>query len=330
MNPAGITRSADRLRTGVALCTYNGAAYVHEQIASILRQTHQVDRIVVSDDGSRDDTLARAAEALEGCGADWTLMPEGRLGITQNFARAVAACGTDIVFLCDQDDVWLPHKVQTVLGVFERDPQALLVFSDARLVDGQLQDLGRSQFEMVRMNQQLFTALEGPQSFETLLRRNVVTGATVAFRRTLLDDALPFVDGWLHDEWLAIIAAARGGLRGVPEPLVLYRQHGRNQCGMRPESLGEQLAGAARTSGPATGSRRLGTLTERLQARALGGASSRLAWVEDAQRFALWRSSLPAARWERALPIAAKLAAGHYARHADGLRSAAKDILAAS
>ncbi len=320
--------SQGELTLGVALCTYNGAAYVGAQIESILKQTRPVHEIVVSDDGSRDDTLERVQRQLAGHPVRCTLLGDGRRGITQNFARAVAACSADVIFLCDQDDVWLPQKVERLAAVFEADPKALLVFSDARLVDQDLNDLGRSQFDMVRMRPALQRALEGPRAFETLLRRNVVTGATVAFRRTLLTRALPFIDGWLHDEWLAILAAAYDGLRCVPEPLVLYRQHGSNQCGMRPEPVVRQVSAAARTQKPGMGTKRLQAVLDRLQSHPSERAQAQLEWLRAAESFQAVRSALPPGRWQRVAQIAAWLLGGRYNRFGDGVRSAAKDFLA--
>lgn len=325
------TSLAAPLRVGVALCSYNGQDYIAQQIDSILQQTRQVDLIVVSDDGSTDHTLACIEAALSQGQVPWRLLRDGRLGITKNFARAVAACEADVIFLCDQDDVWLPTKVERMMRVFEHDAAALLAFSDAQLVGADLEVLGRRQFQMVRMTSQMQVSLQGPAAFPTLLRRNVVTGATVAFRRQLLDDALPFVDGWLHDEWLAIMASLRQGLRCVPEPLVLYRQHGRNQCGMRPEGLFKQLHQASLQKSRTTGQKRLTALQARLEERIACDSVAPCQPQEQlqaAQDFARWQTQLPNSKWLRAAAIAAKWASGAYRRHADGLRSALKDALA--
>jgi hypothetical protein len=320
-------RTAESPTIGVALCTYNGMAFVGEQIASIGRQSRRPDLLVVSDDGSTDDTVARVEAAASDAGIELRLLCGNRLGITQNFARAVAACDTDVIFLCDQDDCWLPHKCEAMMRVFESDPAAELVFTDARLVDDRLQDLGRSQFDTVRMTTSLRQRLQDAEAFAALLPRNVVTGATVAFRRRLLDLALPFVNGWLHDEWLAILAAARGGLRLVPEPLVLYRQHGRNQCGMRPEPFGSQVAAAARTTLPNYGAERVAVLRRRLAGAGRPDLLGHLAALDAAFAFQSWREALPPGRLTRTPRVLWRLLRGGYLRHADGLRSAAKDLL---
>jgi hypothetical protein len=311
------------------LCTYKGGRFIEAQLQSILAQTRSVDSIVVSDDGSPDDTVAKVTQCLHGAPMATQVLKVGRLGITQNFARAVSTSDADVIFLCDQDDWWQPEKVERVMAVFETDPAALLVFSDARLVDANLQDLGRSQFQAVRLSTRQLSQLTGPGSFETLLRRNVVTGATVAFRRSLLKVALPFVDGWLHDEWLAILAAAQSGLRGVAEPLVLYRQHDANQCGMRQEALAVQLSAAAAVARYSS-STRLFALGKRIEERLPEGEQRQrlAARIVQAERFERARQTLPVQRVARLPWVLAGLLLGHYHRQADGMRSAVKDVLA--
>lgn len=313
------------MKLSVAMCTYNGERFIADQLRSILEQSRSVDEIIISDDGSSDATLEQVREALAAFGGkapELRVLAGERLGIVRNFSRAIDACTGDIIFLSDQDDVWLPSKVEEMIAVFERDPDALLACSDARLVDAELRDLGRSQFQMVRMTDGLRRSLEGPGGFEVLLRRNVVTGATVAFRRELLGIALPFADCWLHDEWLAILAAAKGGLRLVNRPLVLYRQHGSNQCGMRPESLASQLAQASASAPEHSGSKRIRQVMERLD----HPGSSRMKHLQSALAFEERRKNLPASRIARAFSIG--MMAGKYWRYADGTRSAAKDMLA--
>lgn len=319
------------VKLSVAICTYNGEEFVGEQLRSILEQTKKVDEIIVSDDGSSDATLDRVGEAFahfSGHAPQWRILKGERLGIVRNFSRAVSACTGDIIFLCDQDDVWHPQKVEKIVSNFESQPDALLVCSDARLVDANLRDLGKSQFQMARMTKGLRQSLEGTNGFETLLRRNVVTGATVAFRRELLDIALPFVDGWLHDEWLAILAAARGGLRVIDTPLVLYRQHGANQCGMRPEPLTSQVAHATGRTREPSGCKRIQHLIDRI-GNSMNPSDRTMKHLRSALAFEQKRKQLASARMVRIVTIGFMAITGKYWRYADGMRSVAKDILAA-
>lgn len=313
------------------MCTYNGERFVVDQVRSILDQSIKVDEIIVSDDASSDATLDRVRQVFadfSGQAPELKTLTGERLGIVRNFSRAIAACTGDIIFLCDQDDVWLPNKVETIVSVFEKQPEALLVCSDARLVDDELHDLGKSQFQMVRMTEGFRRSLEGDSEFEILLRRNVVTGATAAFRRELLDSALPFVDGWLHDEWLAILAAARGGLRVISTPLVLYRQHGANQCGMQPEPLANQLAQASSRTLETSGCKRIRHLIERVGIVTKSSNDQRMKHLGLALAFEQQRRQLPSSRIARFVSVGFMAITGKYWRYADGMRSAAKDMLA--
>ena len=176
---------------------------------------------------------------------------------------------------------------------------------------------------MVRLMPELLTMLSGPLALEILLRRNVVTGATMAFRRSFLGFALPFMDGWLHDEWLAILAAAKGSLRGLDETLIFYRQHDGNQCGMRPNFMPQQIAQAT------TGEKRIRHLGHRLASQATPNSALRLAHLEQALIFQRARDSLSKRRIQRTLKISRLIMKGEYHRFADGWRSAIKDFLAA-
>ncbi|HQV89572.1 MAG TPA: glycosyltransferase family 2 protein [Nitrosomonas sp.] len=316
-----------RPQLSVAMCTYNGSRYVGIQIDSILRQTTPIDELIVSDDGSTDGTIDIIREKFSGIETPRLILLQGeRLGITRNFERALSACNGELLFLCDQDDVWLPKKVETLVHFMDEHPDVLLAFSDARLVDAEAHDLGSSQFEMVRLSKRLIQSLNGSSPLTALLRRNVVTGATVALRRDLLVFAQPFVNGWLHDEWLAICAAAKGRLGVIEEPLVQYRQHSNNQCGMRPSGLKEKLTTAAQSKLSVQGTVRLERLLERLEnAEPNLHKHIRKALAFERARIRSSRGTLQ--RIFRVLKLSAQ---GGYFRYADGFRSIAKDLLSRS
>jgi glycosyltransferase involved in cell wall biosynthesis len=318
---------SSRPQLSVAMCTYNGSRYVGTQIDSILSQTTPIDELVVSDDGSTDGTIDIIREKFSGIETPRLIILQGeRLGITRNFERALSACNGEILFLCDQDDVWLPNKVETFVHFMEEQPDALLAFSDARLVDAEANDLGTSQFEMVRLSKRLIRGLTGSSPLTALLPRNVVTGATVALRRDLLVFARPFVNGWLHDEWLAICAAAKGRLGVIEAPLVQYRQHSNNQCGMRPSGLKEKLSIAAESKQSNQGTVRLERLLERW-----GNAEPNLhKHIRKALAFERARVHSSRGILERIFCVLKLSVRGDYFRYADGFRSMAKDLLSRS
>lgn len=228
-----------RPTVSVALCTYNSARYITAQLASILAQEPAPLEVIVCDDCSTDETLdlvRRQAAEHPGGGAIRIAETTRVGGTVPNFARALAHCVADYVALSDHDDVWEPGRLSVALAAAQGAPRPALVFSDARLIDGEGAPLGRSLFEAYGIGPAELGAVRQGRAFEVLLRRNIVTGATVLFDRTLLEAAVPFGQKWVHDEWLAILAAALGSVICVEEPLINYRIHGANQIGIPPRS----------------------------------------------------------------------------------------------
>lgn len=219
----------------VALCTYNGATYIAEQLRSILDQSLAPTEIVVADDGSSDGTLEVVAAVLAEARSAIPvriLRGESPLGVTRNFERAVDATTGEFVALCDQDDVWHPDRLSVAVAELEADPAILLWHGDARLVDERGDSLGFTLFESLGIGDDEIAGINGDHPLETYVRRNLVTGATTVFRRSLLDAALPFPASWVHDEWLGVIAAATGRTRVSTRAVVDYRQHSSNEIGV--------------------------------------------------------------------------------------------------
>lgn len=229
------SRSAAAERIGVALCTYNGARYLQAQLDSILEQDLPVNEVVIGDDGSSDQTLqllqafVPRAQAL---GVRVEIVQHAQnLGYVRNFADALLRCQADILFLCDQDDVWHPGRVRSYVQRFQADPVLLLLHSDARLVDAQGAPLGQRLLEVLKVHLAEVELERAGLAADVILQRNFVTGATCALRRQLVVESLPVPAGWSHDEWLAVNASLRGGLDMLAEPTIDYRQHGNNQIG---------------------------------------------------------------------------------------------------
>ena len=221
----------------VALCTYQGGSYVREQLATILDQDCLPGEIVVSDDGSTDSTLDLVEGALSEArrrGIQTRLLRnESPMGVTANFEAALTSCTREIIILCDQDDIWAPDRVSQVKATFVSNPAATLIQGDAFLVDAKGRRTGVMLFEALGLTPREVAQLRGGDAFAALLKRNLATGATMAIKRALLLRALPFPREWLHDEWLAIISAAQGGVAVSAKPTVSYRQHGLNQVGVQ-------------------------------------------------------------------------------------------------
>ncbi|AMB57849.1 hypothetical protein AWU67_02075 [Microterricola viridarii] len=328
--------SPTSLTVSVALCTHNGADYLREQLLSILNQTVPAGEIVVSDDASTDDTIAVLEETLAEWAAGGRTVPtvtvlrnEPALGVTANFEQALSACTGDILMLSDQDDVWQPDKLGVIVAAFEAQPGVDLVFSDARMVDAQGAPLGPLLFETLGLSRRERELLAGRRAFDALLRRNVVTGATAALRRGLVQRSAPFPAAWVHDEWLAIVAAAQNDILMLDRPLIDYRQHGRNQIGATSLTATGALA-RLRTPRAARNARLLAraqALAERMPEFSPPPGAERVRLVQQKLAHERRRSSYPAARLRRIGPVWRAWRAGGYDRFGLGLQDVVRDLL---
>jgi glycosyltransferase involved in cell wall biosynthesis len=319
-------------KVSVVVATYNGSEYLAEQIESILAQTRAPTEIIVSDDGSSDSTLDivttfQNAQPRKG-GPVWRVLSRKKpRGVAGNFASALVVATGDLIAFADQDDLWEANKLETLISHFDY-PRALLVHSDGRLIDAKGREMG-SLMGALRLTPRERRALRGGRALDALLRRNLVTGATMMIRRSLLDTALPIPPGWIHDEWLALIAAIQGGVVFDQRPLVRYRQHGANQIGAARLSVSE-AGGRLRESRRDFFSRKAARNTALSDLVALAPS-----WLRAPEKHALigklehdeWRRQLPPARLQRVLPVLARSVSGHYGRFARGYLDVLRDLL---
>lgn len=322
-------------RVSVALCTCNGSRFVAEQVESICRQTLPAAEIVLRDDASEDDTVARARAAWEHCRVERPgAAPElriavhsRRLGVAKNFASAMVACGAELIALSDQDDRWHPDRLERLVARMDAQPATLLLHGNARMVDAGGQWLGSTLFDALAVSDFEFRAISGGRAFEILLGRNLVTGAATIFRRSLLDAALPIPAHWIHDEWLGAIAAALGALDVETTPLLDYRQHGGNQIGAQRERLSDAIGQALMARGDWHTHRlaRAQELEARLAQLSVAGPAMEAVREKVAHHRA--RAALPSARARRPLPILREWTTGRYRRFGRGLRGVIKDLL---
>ena len=219
----------------IALCTYNGEKFLQEQLDSIEQQTMLPDELVVCDDCSSDRTM----EILQTFAGE-TPFPvhihqnEENLGSTKNFEKAIKLCTGDIIALSDQDDVWLPEKLEKLEKAFRDHPDIGYAFSNGELVDDELKPLDRTVWQSNQFEGEMFDRYVAGEQLLCFLRWQFVTGATMAFRARLKKYIFPFPEHkiWIHDGWIAVVGSSIGEI-GLPinESLVLYRQHGRQQIG---------------------------------------------------------------------------------------------------
>jgi glycosyltransferase involved in cell wall biosynthesis len=198
----------------VCMGTKNGATFIREQLLSILPQLSRNDEVVISDDCSSDDTLAIIRSLKD---------PRVRIlesaterGVTKNFEASLRACHGDFIFLGDQDDVWLPGKIQLMKNaLMDYD----LVICDCKLVDDSLRTQNHSFYNVNR---------SGPGFFRNIIK-NSYMGCCMAFTRKLRDRALPIPkDVPIHDFWIGLVAELYFRVCFLPDVLVLHRRHGSN------------------------------------------------------------------------------------------------------
>lgn len=218
----------------VLLATYNGAEYLQQQIDSVLAQTYPNLQLLARDDGSRDRTRDLLEQAVAAHPDRIRLMPpeEGTGNAKWNFMRLMQASTAPYVALCDQDDVWLPDKLERCMKVMRQLEQRfgaevpLLVFTDLKVVDRELHEIDPSFWAHQHIDADRIGSLP------YMLAQNVVTGCTSLMNRALVERSLTMTDAaYMHDWWIALTVCTFGHAQALHQPTVLYRQHGANVVG---------------------------------------------------------------------------------------------------
>lgn len=198
----------------VCMATYNGEKYVREQLISILLQLSPEDEIIVNDDGSTDRTIEIILEL-----ADDRIqinINTGLHGPLGNFEQAIRLANNNLIFLADQDDIWLPDKINDVRNLLKNND---LVLSDCQVIT----DKGKIIYES-------FFEHRGSRSgFWTNLYKNSYMGCCMAFRREIINYILPFPPQvHMHDWWIGLLVEVKGRVYFYPKPLIRYVRHSTN------------------------------------------------------------------------------------------------------
>ncbi len=317
------------------MCTYNGADFLQAQLESILAQSRRPDEVVICDDGSTDQTTTLLNQFASASSVAKIHINQQNLGSAKNFEQAISMCTGDVIALSDQDDVWRHDKLQMIEDAFLKNPSAGLVFSDAEIVDENLNPLNRRMWKEVGFDAHKRKLVRTGRALEVLITGWTVTGATMAFRSNFTKLSLPIPNeiAMIHDGWIALTTAAVAKVVMIDEPLIKYRQHEQQQIGaptrtQASTNRGGIEAALRRRNSSADLHEILTTLAERLSANAhLYDTRTALSFVSDYSFHLNVRANLPQRRLNRVPSILRELLSLRYHEYANGFKSAAKDLV---
>jgi glycosyltransferase involved in cell wall biosynthesis len=311
-------------RISVAMCTFNGGRYLDEQLGSIAEQTQLPSELVVCDDSSTDDTIAILKRFKANAPFPVTIVENAvRMGSTRNFDQAIGGSRGEFIALCDQDDRWLPYKLQRLSECLVENPFMGGVFSDAELIDGDGRRVsetlfGRHKFTLAK--QRSFVSC--PTA--TLLKHDVVTGATLMFRSNIRRYCSPISTTWVHDGWLAWMLALHSRLALIAEPLIEYRIHAGQQLGVGSSNAAQRESGETRRQFYARVARQFEDLLNRVLAEGWSEHDGLVQKIREKIAFLKSQAALSQQLGMRTMQMLSLLP--HYLHYARGLASVRTDL----
>jgi glycosyltransferase involved in cell wall biosynthesis len=221
----------------VLLSVYNGGSYLEEQLDSIISQTYTHWKLWVRDDGSKDNTRFLIQEYMNRFpGKIIFLTAHGNLGASKSFGLLLDVAKAPYMMFCDQDDVWLPEKIERTLSAMkaaekETPDFPILVHTDLQVVDQTMKVISNSMWAYQKLNPNAVKLHE-------YLIQNHATGCTMMLNTSLKDLVIPIpTEAIMHDWWIALTASTFGKVKVVFEPTIKYRQHGNNEVGAKAYKL---------------------------------------------------------------------------------------------
>ena len=214
----------------VLLATYNGEKYLKEQLDSILNQTYPNIQLIISDDCSKDDTRKILKEYEEKDSRVKVYYQDENIGCIKNFEFLLKQVKNEIYMLSDQDDVWMPEKIEKTYEQLENE-KADLTFGDLEVVDSNLETIYPSFNDFMKLSRKIKKHIDTNQLNYLY---NCVTGCTIMSRKKWIDKILPLPTNSkyvLHDHWIGLMISLEGKLAYLPEKYIKYRQHEDNEVG---------------------------------------------------------------------------------------------------
>ncbi len=202
----------------IAMCTFNGALYIDEQLDSIVNQSYPASEIIVVDDASTDDTYSILLTWQSRHTNIKVYRNTATLGYNKNFEKAISLTTGKYISISDQDDIWLPEKNERLVAALEASPRHMLAHCrSARLKNGKVRYVAAKRNSIFQSN-----------DTRRLIFHNQVSGHDVMFRKELVPLILPIPDKMFYDWWIAVIATTQGLIAAVDLPLVQHRIHDSN------------------------------------------------------------------------------------------------------
>ena len=223
------------LTISIAMCTYNGARFLPEQLDCLAKQSRLPDEVVICDDCSSDNT----ADILNA----WSksvpfsvkiVQNEKNLGYAQNFAKAISLCSSDVIFLSDQDDIWTPDKLEKMTSVFNDRPEVGAVFCDGLCVDSEGNSLNRLVSDIAYPGM-----LYGRPYYlywKPVSKGMHFFGCCCAIRKSVWDKIAPLPESFTHDLWIFLTAQAISEIVYLPDTMTHYRLHENNTSAVSPDT----------------------------------------------------------------------------------------------
>lgn len=211
-----------KVRCSIIMATYNGEKYLKEQIDSILKNMNENDELIISDDGSKDNTKQIIIEYQKN-DKRIKLLDGPKKGVKQNFARAIKFAQGKYIFLSDQDDIWKINKIDKVLNVFKKQ-DSVVVTHDARVINDKHEEIISSFFQYRKSGSGIIKNIW----------KNTYIGCCMAFDSKIKDKILPIPNNIeMHDQWIGLIGEKEGKSIFLAEKLIEYRRHEKNVSQMK-------------------------------------------------------------------------------------------------
>jgi glycosyltransferase involved in cell wall biosynthesis len=336
------------MKISVVLAVYNGSNYLGEQLASYLNQSRVPDELIAVDDCSTDDTVEILKDFAQSSGIEVRILRnEKNLGSTLSFSKAIEHATGELILPSDHDNIWSPDRVDRMSSYFQKDPDLVLLFSNARLADQNGTPLDDYMFDEEKVKI-ILKAVNSDSLVAQILKENVVGGAVCAFRSRFKQYIvpIPLTKTFIHDAWIGLVLGSIGKSVFLPESTLLFRQHSGQQIGARGKSAGRQSQTKAREAFFLEGLRRLRdresdirTFSERLSLiekdlvptpRYLAAAAATEQALKDALEHRAHferRAKLDRSVVRRISQIYKELISGNYWKYSNGLRSVVRDLI---